>query len=282
MLVQSDAIIKVIRVPIPTPTLWPHTTTNSYIIGNENESLLVDAGYDQESTRQKLNQAIQENNLATPKKILITHSHPDHAPGVRQLVDWSPIVYCHELEKEAIANAISPVTNLVTIGHHDTLNIAGAQLQVIHGPGHTEGQLNLYIPLLKTLIAGDNIVAEGTTWIGPPEGNMQDYMNTLHTLNKLKMSQIGPGHGDWVHNPYEHIEFVIKRRIHREKQILAFLTDHEQLSSADLTKMIYEDSIHPSIFGVAQRTTEAHLIKLIEEKKVAKQDSQYAKINKDF
>lgn len=167
----------------------------------------------------------------------------------------------------------------MTIDDSATITIAGVELQVIHGPGHTEGQLNLYIPSMKILIAGDNVVAEGTTWIGPPEGNMQAYLNTLHTLNQLNISKIGPGHGDWVHNPYEHIDFVIKRRLHREKQILAFLSEHGQLSSAELTKMIYEDSIHPSIFGVAQRTTEAHLIKLMEDKKVAKQNSHYVKIN---
>ncbi len=87
--------LKIIRVPIPTPTLWPHTTTNSYLIGNEQESILVDAGYDQEETRNELEKAIMENGLAKPKSIILTHSHRDHAPGVRQLRGWSSKVYCH-------------------------------------------------------------------------------------------------------------------------------------------------------------------------------------------
>lgn len=279
MHVHLDSPIKVIRVPITTPTLWPHTTTNSYLIGNEQESILVDAGYDQQSTIKDLEKAIQENKLAQPKAIVLTHSHPDHAPGVRQLANWSPIVYCHENEKEAIAKAIDPVNNIMLLEDGDKLYISDVEIQVIHGPGHTDGQLNLYIPTLQTLIAGDNIVAEGTTWIGPPEGNMSDYLNTLHRLKQLHLTKIGPGHGDWVNNPYEQIDFVINRRLHREKQIQDLLHKHQRLSAADLTKMIYKDTIHPSVFGVAERTTEAHLIKLIEEGKVLKQEETYITVD---
>lgn len=279
MKMQYDSSIKLVRIPITTPTLWPHTTTNSYLIGNEQESLLVDAGYDEQSTKKDLEKAIQENNLARPKAIVITHSHPDHAPGVRQLTDWFPTVYCHANEKEAIAKAITPVNNITLVDDGDKLYIANVEIHVIHGPGHTNGQLNLYIPSLQTLIAGDNIVAEGTTWIGPPEGNMTDYLNTLHRLKQLHLVKIGPGHGDWVNEPYEHIDFVINRRLHREKQIQDLLHAHKRLSATDLTKMIYKDTIHPSIFGVAERTTEAHLIKLIEDGKVTKVEEAYTIID---
>ncbi|MFA8439546.1 MBL fold metallo-hydrolase [Pueribacillus sp. YX66] len=268
-------MVKIIRVPIETPTLWPHTTTNSYLIGNNEESLLVDAGYDKEVTRKVLEQMLQKYGLAIPKAILLTHSHPDHAPGVRQLIGWSPIVYCHSHEKDAIESAISPVNQIELLRDGDQLTIAGMKLQVIHGPGHTKGQLNLYIPSKQILLAGDNIVAEGTTWIGPPEGNMREYLHTLQRLKQLPLSKIGPGHGDWVEQPYEHIDFVIKRRLLRENQIQKLLREHKKLTASNLTKLIYKDTIHPSIFDVAQRTIEAHLIKLIEEDKVTKQCSEY-------
>lgn len=267
--------LKVVRIPIETPTLWPHTTTNSYLIGNEKESLLVDAGYDKESTRKTLEQALHEHQLAKPTFILLTHAHVDHAPGVRQLADWSPIIYCHPHEKTAIENAISPVNRIQLLEDDDILTIAGVDLQVIHGPGHTAGQLNLYIPSKQILIAGDNIVAEGTTWIGPPEGNMHDYLHTLKRLKQLKLSKIGPGHGDWVNRPYEQLDFVIQRRLQRERQIQEFLRKQGKLTASQLTKLIYKDTIHPSIFGVAERTTEAHLIKLIDEGKVKKQKDLY-------
>lgn len=268
--------LEIIRVPIPTPTLLPHTTTNCYLIGNEQESILVDAGYDQAETRNELQKAIEENGLAIPKYIILTHSHPDHAPGVRQLLDWSPIVYTHTLEKESTLDAIGPWKRLDFLKDEDILYVAGQEIRILHCPGHTAGQLNLYIPSQQILIAGDNIVAEGTTWIGPPDGDMTDYLQTLYRLRDLKLLKIGPGHGDWVMKPTEQIDFVLNRRLQREEQIKSLLKQHRYLTAEALTELIYQNTIHPSVFKVAKKTTEAHLIKLMKEGSVLFKDNKYS------
>ncbi|EKN67563.1 beta-lactamase domain-containing protein [Neobacillus bataviensis LMG 21833] len=271
--------LKIIRVPIPTPTLLPHTTTNCYLLGNEHESILVDAGYDQPDTKIVLHRAMKENELALPKSIILTHSHPDHAPGVLQLVDWEPVVYCHRQEKQATIKAIAPWNQLSFLEDGDKISIAGEEIIIIHAPGHTAGQLNLYIPSKQILLAGDNIVAEGTSWIGLPDGDMSDYIQTLTRLKQLKLTKIGPGHGEWVENPYEHIDFVLGRRFHRENQIKSLLKDHGSLSVVHLTNLIYDKLPHPNVFEVAKRTTEAHLIKLIKEGFVAQVDTYYSLIS---
>nr|WP_263326514.1 MBL fold metallo-hydrolase [Neobacillus sp. Marseille-Q6967] len=273
---QKKNEFKIIRVPVPSPTLYPHTNTNCYLIGNEHEAILVDAGYNQPETRIVLEKTISDHNLAVPKSIILTHAHPDHAPGVLQLQDWSPTVYCHPAEKETTLAAISPWNNLSFLNDGDTFKVGDGEIQIIHAPGHTSGHLNLYIPTEQILLAGDNIVAEGTSWIGPPDGDMIDYLNTLNRLMGLKIKKIGPGHGGWVLKPYQHIEFVLNRRLEREKQIKELLHEHEQLTSISLTKLIYDRYIHPSIFEVARRTTEAHLIKLIKEGSVSLQGTLYS------
>lgn len=267
--------LKVIQVPIPTPTLLPHTTTNCYLIGNQNESILVDAGYDLPETRTLLEEEIKAHDLAIPDKIILTHAHPDHAPGVKKLMHWSPTIYCHKEEKAQILDAISPIKNISILVDEEKLTVAGQEIIVIHGPGHTKGHLSLYLPSSQVFIAGDNIVAEGTTWIGAPDGDMSDYINTLRRIRKMKISKIGPGHGDWVLKPYEQIDFVINRRLEREKQIKLLLQKHEHLTSNQLTEFIYKDSIHPSVFDVAKRTIEAHLAKLIKENTVNVSESRY-------
>ncbi|OLO36327.1 hypothetical protein BTR23_15765 [Alkalihalophilus pseudofirmus] len=271
-----DHNVKILRVPVPTPTLYPHTTTNCYVIGNERESILVDAGYDRKETRVEIEKVVNTNNLAQPKAIILTHSHRDHAPGVRQFIDWSPVVFCHENEKQEIKEAISPVTQLSFLKDGDIIKVGNTEIIIIHGPGHTAGQLNLYFPYEQILLAGDNIVAEGTTWIGQPDGDMSDYIQTLNRLKLLKLTKIGPGHGKWVENPYEQIEFVLSRRLHREKQIKSLLEEHNQLTSTQLTEKIYENTIHPSVFIVATKTIEAHLIKLIKEGVVFEQNSYFS------
>lgn len=274
--------IKVIRVPIPTPTLLPHTTTNAYLIGNEKESILVDAGYDTEDTRKLLEWEIKKHDLATPKRIILTHAHPDHAPGVRMLMHWMPTILCHPNEKEQVLSAISPWKEITHIEDKDFLKVNGEEIIVMHTPGHTLGHVSLYIPSQQILIAGDNIVAEGTTWIGAPDGNMTDYLQTLRRLRELKLNKIGPGHGYWVHQPYEHIDFVVQRRLQREQQLLTLLEKHQQITSKELTEMIYQDRIHPSVFPVAQKTIEAHLDKLINEDLIQYNESKSSYVSPDF
>ncbi|WP_075981636.1 MBL fold metallo-hydrolase [Bacillus massilinigeriensis] len=274
--------MKIIRVPIPTPTLWPNTTTNCYLIGNERECIMVDAGFDQPVTKELLEVAIQLHQLAIPKSIVLTHYHLDHAPGIRQLMDWSPTVFCHKNERQAVLDSIHPWDDLLCLEDGDFLSIAGEVIKVIHAPGHTTGHLNLYIPSEKTLISGDNLVAEGTSWIGPPDGDMSDYLQTLTSLKQLNLEKIAPGHGDWIHSPYEHIDFVLNRRLQRESQILSLLQEFNQLTSLELTELIYQNHIHPSVFDVAKRTIEAHLIKSIKDGHIIKHGTFYSILLKRF
>jgi glyoxylase-like metal-dependent hydrolase (beta-lactamase superfamily II) len=272
----SMETLKVIRVPIPSPTLKPYTTTNCFLIGNDQECILVDAGYDQKETKIELVRAIKENELATPASIILTHSHQDHAPGVRQLKEWNPVVFCHSFERQEVLASIEPFQEIKFLNDTDIIKVAGEDVVILHAPGHTSGQLNLYLPSQQVLIAGDNIVAQGTSWIGPPDGDMSDYLQTMHRLKQLTLKKIGPGHGDWVLKPYEHIEFVINRRLDRENQIKSLLKEHKDLTSEQLSEMIYKENVHPKVYYVAKRTTEAHLIKLMKEGVVRLQNSAYS------
>lgn len=268
--------LKIVRVPIPSPTLWPHHTTNCYLVGNDKDSILIDAGYHQEGTKTELEKVLLMTGLAQPTAIILTHYHPDHAPGVNQLAHWNAMIYCHSLELENIKSAISPVDTIATLSDQEIISVDQEIVTILHTPGHTKGHISIYIPSHKTLIAGDNLVAEGTSWIGPPDGDMDDYLQTLSHLKELDISKIGPGHGEWITNPYEHIDFVINRRNQREKQILELLKIHGSLTATNLTKLIYQNSIHASVFEVAKRTTEAHLIKLEKSGGVVQEENLYS------
>lgn len=268
--------LKIVRVPIPSPTLWPHHTTNCYLIGNEKESILIDAGYNQEETKIELEKMLLITGIAQPKVVVLTHHHPDHAPGVKQLIHWNPTIYCHALELEKMISIISPMNNISTVSDQEILTVDYESIIILHTPGHTKGHISLYIPSHKTLIAGDNLIAEGTSWIGPPDGDMSDYLQSLSNLKKLDLNRVGPGHGEWISNPFEHIEFVINRRLQREGQIQELLKKIGSVTSKELTELIYQDSIHPSVFEVAKRTTEAHLIKLEKDGIVVQKEKIYS------
>ncbi|ASV69783.1 MBL fold metallo-hydrolase [Cytobacillus sp. FSL W7-1323] len=270
---KSD--ISVLRIPIPTPTLWPYTTTNSYIIGNKEETLIIDTGYNQPITRETLHTALKKHELPIPKAILLTHGHKDHSPGVKQLLDWQIPIFAHPLEEPEIRRNVQ-IDHLHYLSDHEEISIGDESLIALHLPGHSSGHLSFYLPSKKILLAGDNLIEKGTSWIGTPDGNMKDYFITLEKIKSLSLTMVGPGHGDWINNPYEHIDYVLNRRIQREEQILQILKENEPLLLHEITNKIYAGHIHPSNKVVAEKTTEAHLIKLIEERKVIQNRNAYS------
>ena len=220
--------------------------------------------------------AVRDHQLALPSRIVLTHYHPDHAPGIKQLVHWHAEVFCHPLEEKMVCQWMPPESSLSLLQGEAIFHVGGRKVEVIHSPGHTPGHIALWLPEEQILLAGDNLVAEGTTWIGQPDGDMKSYLLSLEKLKALKAVRIGPGHGDWISSPDEHIAFVIGRRLQREQEILLLLKEKSHQDAEELTRLIYKDSIHPSIFEVARRTIEAHLAKLIGEGKVMENTGTYS------
>jgi glyoxylase-like metal-dependent hydrolase (beta-lactamase superfamily II) len=256
------------RLPVTTPTLFPAVSTNVYLIVDQSEAVIVDAGYDDPASAQAIVSYLQSLGEVAVKGIVLTHHHKDHSPGAKRLVEQlqCPIV-CHPFETESIEEQIHPYSITSPLEDGDTLQVGDVALLILHAPGHTRGHLNLWLEQERLLFTGDNVVGEGTTWIGPPDGNLTDYLSTLRRLQTLDPAIIAPGHGDMIRNPQEKIQFVIQRRLEREQQIIRLLTD-QPLTVAELTELIYQGQVHPSVMWVAERTVIGHLDKLMSESKV--------------
>lgn len=256
------------RLPVTTPTLLPAVSTNVYLIVDQTEALIVDAGYDDPASTQSIVSYLQSLGEVAVKGIVLTHHHKDHSHGAKQLAErlQCPIV-CHPLETESLEEQIRPYSVTSFLEEGDTLQVGDVTLLVLHTPGHTRGHLNLWLEQERLLFTGDNVVGEGTTWIGPPDGNLTDYLSTLRRLQTLNPAIIAPGHGDMIRNPQAKIQFFIQRRLEREQQIIRLLANRP-LTVPELTGLIYQGQVHPSVMWVAARTVIGHLDKLIAESKV--------------
>ncbi|MFC4767102.1 MBL fold metallo-hydrolase [Effusibacillus consociatus] len=266
------------RLPVSTPTLYPATTTNVYIVESEGTAWIIDAGYENPEAAKTILTYITQLAVKKVAGILLTHHHPDHSPGAKALADFyqCPIA-CHPLEVQPIEEKIAPFKVDFTLQEGDSVQAGDINLTVLHTPGHTHGHLNFWLEEEKVLFSGDNIVAEGTTWIGPPDGDLTAYLASLERLQELQPSLIAPGHGDIIRNPSEKIEFFIQRRLERERQILELLSQNP-FRLEQLVDTIYRDQVHPSVIWVAERTILGHLEKLQKEKKVRQKDDRYVLI----
>jgi cyclase len=74
-----------------------------------------------------------------------------------------------------------------------TLTVGDHTFELIHTPGHTPGQIAVYIPQERAVFTGDTIFSECQTWL--MTSNVDEWITALDTISELDVDHIIPGHG---------------------------------------------------------------------------------------
>jgi glyoxylase-like metal-dependent hydrolase (beta-lactamase superfamily II)/8-oxo-dGTP pyrophosphatase MutT (NUDIX family) len=249
--------------PVRTKTLPPATHTNCYIIGGE-EIIIIDPASSFDEEQQALDQFIdgllEEGRRV--REIFLTHHHPDHVGGVNHLRRrLGARVAAHRMTADRLNNSVA-IDRYVEDG--ELIELAGEpgwRLRAIHTPGHTRGHLCFYEEISGAVITGDLLVGIGTVVIDPPEGNMQQYFDSLNRLLSLpKLSSLFGGHGPAIGSARSKIEEYISHRLMRENKILEAVRAGAS-SPAEIVEVAYTD-VAPAMYWLAERSTVAHLERL--------------------
>ena len=118
------------------------------------------------------------------KLVLITHKHGDHVknlPRVKELT--SAPIEAHKLEAPLIEKAMGVKVEGLEDG--EVLPFCGG-IEVIHIPGHSEGNACYYLPKKSAMIAGDTVFgdAEGNL-MAPPERYCLDVKQATKGIRRL-------------------------------------------------------------------------------------------------
>ncbi len=254
------------RLPLPSRTPPPFDHTNTYLVGNDRETVLVDAGSVDPVVLDALETTLSTLNLARPQALLLTHTHSDHRTGAAALRRrYGLEIYAHPLELshlEIPAKALEDGA-ILTVGTQT--------LTAHHTPGHSPGHLCFSLPVARTLLVGDLLTAKGSSFVGLPDGDVAAYLGSLERLatlaETLGATTLGPGHGPLVRNPGVRLQEVREHRLAREAEVAAAL-DGEPLTLAELKAHIYPD-LPEVLTELAEGSLRAHLVKLVLEGRVS-------------
>ncbi|PWI58916.1 MBL fold metallo-hydrolase [Sulfoacidibacillus thermotolerans] len=246
---------------------------NAYLLTTASgNALLIDAGYEDTTT---FIYEFTKHREATIQGIYLTHYHPDHSLGAPELAQkFNCPIHCHPLEYPRLTSLYEqhgiPVQNLdirADLIPTSKIILEDHTLDIVFTPGHTHGHIALYDSLTQVLFTGDTVIPGGTVWIGPPDGHLADYLQSLDALCAFSPKLVYPGHGAVTHDPVPLMLRMKERRLLREQQILHFIKQTPQ-SIEQITKELYRGSIREDMLWVAKKTVQGHLQKLIDERQV--------------
>lgn len=259
------------RVALPVHTLPPHDHTNAYVIADGGSAMIVDPGSADGEALDLLAAAMRLAQAKRLSHVVITHSHPDHVDGVGPLLARlaEPAVGVHELE----AGRLPPEWPRRLLGEGDTIRVGDVTVLFLHTPGHSPGHLTLVVHedgVPAVALAGDLVAAEGSVWVGLPDGDMAQYLASLERVASSGAGLVGPGHGPAIRRVSERLAEMAEHRLDRERQVLAAL-EGSRLTARQITERVYPP-LPQSVLELALKSVEAHLLKLEGEGRVARPD----------
>ena len=263
--VQISPLIK--RITAANGSVFTGPGTNTYLVGNEDVTV-IDPGPAMEEHIDVILAA--SDNI---KQILVTHTHPDHSPGTR-LLQQKLDVPAFGMLTESSKNQDMTFSPERILKDGEILEKEEYSLEVVHTPGHASNHLCFILREEKFIFTGDHVMSGSTVVIGPPDGSMKQYIDSLNKLKNYDMEKMAPGHGDILESPYQVADWIINHRLKREEKVFSALKDATRGTPESLVEKVYAD-VDSSLFPIAKASLLAHLIKLEEDQVIGKEGEEY-------
>lgn len=128
---------------------------NIWVLGDDAECLVIDAPHDVDA----ILEVVGDRSVVA---VVCTHGHDDHvrkAPELAEKVDAPVLLHPDDLPVWHLTHP----DRLPDLGLADgqVLQVGGADVRVIHTPGHAPGGVCLYVPSLGVVFSGDTLFQGG-------------------------------------------------------------------------------------------------------------------------
>ncbi|HLQ37048.1 MAG TPA: MBL fold metallo-hydrolase [Planctomycetota bacterium] len=270
----------VVLAPLRSPTLPPATTTNCYVVGQQ-QLWVVDPGSPHHDEQQRLTALLRElcsQQHATVQGILATHHHPDHIGGAAALSQELDLpVRGHPLTLSRLPDGCrlgAPLDDgaKVPLGQAPD-GTADWKLLAIHTPGHDRGHLCFRESRYGAVLVGDMLSTMSTIIVDPPEGHLATYLQSLERLLAEPLTTLYPAHGPAQRFGHKLVKQYLRHRRQRETKLLECLQGGGG-TLEQLVPKVYWDA-DPKLYPFAARSLLAGLQKLQEERRAVEDDGHW-------
>jgi glyoxylase-like metal-dependent hydrolase (beta-lactamase superfamily II) len=182
--------------------------SNTYLVGDDDAVIVIDPANDAEAI-------LKEIGEREVMAVICTDGRDHHLSAVLEIAeadeeDPAPIglhsrdrllwrQYFRALaKKDEDSEFMKDLTPDIDIEDGGVFEIAGAQLDVMHTPGHTPGSICLYSEQLGVIFSGDTLHKGRPGRVGDEYHDLQDQLNSIGTLlgPLPKDTRVLPGQGE--------------------------------------------------------------------------------------
>lgn len=242
--------MRIQRVLAPNPGPFTGEGTNTWVVGDEAEAVVIDPGPVDSSHATAIESVIGDRRVVA---VIVTHTHSDHAPLANPLArNMSSVALGH-----APGPDFEPDERLID---GSTVAFAQSALTVLYTPGHADD--HLCFRLGNVLFTGDHIMGGSSVMVD----DLSPYMASLRRLQAETFDRLYPGHGPEIEDPAAVIDWYIAHRLQREEEILAAVRGG-MATVSDVVELVYRE-VDSSLYPLAERSVRAHLRKLAEEARI--------------
>lgn len=182
--------------------------------------------------------------------VLISHRHGDHTDGIDKLVELTG----------APVRAADPRFlrgDGVTLCDREVIDAAGLSITVLATPGHTADSLSFVVD--DAVLTADSVLGRGTTVFDKDDGNLSDYLESLHRLRGLGRRTVLPGHGPELADLEAVTQGYLTHRHERLQQVCGALRDlGEGATARQVVEHVYVD-VDEKLWDAAEWSVQVQL-----------------------
>ena len=234
----------------PNASAYTLDGTNTWVVSSGSHAVVIDPGPLMPEHLVAIREAAGDARI---REVLLTHGHIDHSEAAMEFaqslgVGVRALDPAHRLGSEGLAEG-------------DRVHLGDVSIDVVATPGHSSDSVCFLLSHEGSLLTGDTMLGRGTTLVAYPDGNLAEYLTSLHRLRDRAeagdITRILPGHGPVVAQPIDVLDYYLSHRADRLVQVREAV-ESGVTSAAALVELLYAD-VPREVWPAAEVTVKAQL-----------------------